>query len=464
MSFKKSFFKNISSLALYTYIQQGIEFFSTVILSRILLPDEYGFVTIIYLFSGFFQLFANAGIGQSLIRSDYGSTFHRHLFSLSMWIGISLAALLCIMAYPIAYFFNDMRLVLPTIIVSLYFVFDSINFIPHALLAKQLNFKIIGISRVAGTAFTIALTILLAYLGMSYWALIIPGICNPLIQYYILRKNSKFPLVIYSYKAAFRTLKKIKSLFGNLTLQNIVSYWGKNLDKMLIGKSYTMADLGLYNRAFRFIELNYKLISGIFSSVLFPSLKKLQSTNGDINKEYLDILGVTTLINYPLALILIAIPSELVYVLWGNNWMQVATYLPYIGIIIIFQTILSTMNPVFMLYGKEGKSSIITVFTSVFNATAIAIGAFFSMKMIIILYTCSIVLFIVPINIYFGFYKAFCVPVKQLLSFWLLKLVLVIVMLFSIIFEYREITLVTLLVFLVHLLFSQKKYLFLYTI
>ncbi len=457
MSFKKSFFKNISFFAFYSYIIQGIEFLSTIILSRILLPEEYGIVAIIYLFTGFIQLFANAGIGQSLVRSEYGATFHRYLFNLSVWLGLILTVLLCALSYPIALFFDDLNLIWPLLLASLFFTFDSFNYIPNALLSKELKFNTLGKVKLISGGVTIILQIILALLGFSYWALIIPMTISPLLQYYMQTRYIKFPFRMYSLKAAFFALSKIKTLMANLTLQNSISYWGKNLDKMIVGKAYSTADLGLYNRALRFVDMNFRLITGIFSQVLFPSLKKLQASNGDINKEYTDILGIITLLNFPLSAILIAIPEGLVRLLWGENWIEVAFYLPYIGVFIIFQSIISTMRSMFMLYNKEKSNSLIVIISAIVNVVAISIGAMYSIHTMMIMYTLVNVFVIVPVNIYLGFYRAFNFKVTLLLKFWLPKIILSAAMLFGIINHAPVIVNISLFLFFIHLLVNQRN-------
>ncbi len=460
MSFKRTFYKNITNVAAYTYLSQGIEFLSTIVLSRLLLPEEYGIVAIINLFGGFIQLFANAGIGQSLIRSDYGPTFHRHLFNLSVWLGMLLSIMLASLAFPIAAFFDDPRLLLPTIVMSARFLTDSFNYIPSAYLAKKLKFKAREVARLIATSFAIVLMIILAFAGFSYWALVIPMTVSPLIQYRVLYNKTGIKIKIYGIKAAWFTLKKIKGLMGNLTIINTIRYGGQNIDKLIIGKLYTVGDLGIYNRAFRFSKLSNKLVVRLFGSILFPSLKKLQEGGGDINSEYKDTLGILSLILFPISAVLIAIPGPLVSLLWGQNWIGVAYFMPFIGIIIIFQSLMGTISGVFLVYRKERNMTYVTLFTSLVYAASIIVGSFYSIQMIIILVTSTKVLVSAPIFIYFGFYKAFKFPIKTLVWFWLPKIVISSLLIYGIIMEEQVWIFFLLGLLLLHIILDQRHTIF----
>ncbi|MFN3557370.1 MAG: oligosaccharide flippase family protein [Bacteroidales bacterium] len=418
MSFKKLFFKNISHFAFFSYISQALEFLSTIILSRLLLPEEYGFVALITIFSGFIQLFSNVGIGTSVVRSDYGYTFHRYLYNLSIWMGVLFMLVLMLMAYPISYFFNDKALILPTIVISVKFFFDAFTYIPYAVLSKELKFGHIGTAKLAGAIFQIALTIAMAYAGFSYWSLIVPLVFSPILQFLYLRKKVNVRLKLMGVRSAWFAFEKIKSLMGNLSLNNLISYWAGNTDKLVIGKMYSQADLGLYNRAFRFIMISSRLLTGIFSTVLFPSLKDLMTKKGDVHKEYLDILRIITLFNMPVVVVLMLFADPLVLILWGQDWMGVAPFLPYVGIILIYHSILSTMHSVFMLYVKERNLLYINTANTFLTIIFVLIGAMFSMNHILQFLTLGMILVTMPINIYFGFYKSFGYAPKGLFRFW----------------------------------------------
>jgi len=457
MSFKRVFFKNISTLAIYNYSTQGVEFLATIVLSRLLLPDEYGFVAMISIFASFIRLFSTLGIGAVVVRSNYKYTYHKHLFSLAIWIGIALSIVLSLLSYPIALFFDNMKLVVPTMVVSIKFIFDSFTFIPIAVLNKNLNFNAVGKIKLFGTIGQIVFMILLAWLGFSYWSLIIPLIINPIVQYLFLRRYVHLPFVMYGWRATKRMIYRIRSLMGHLSLNNLVRYWSSNTDKLVIGRFYTESDLGLYNRAFRFIQLNNKLITSIFNSVLFPSLKKLMDEKGNAHKEYLDIIRIITLVNMPLVIILVIFPEELVRILWGKDWTGVAPFLPYVGILMVIRSIISTMSSLYLLYRKERNLFFINLSVSLMNIGLVIVGSLFSTMHIIKFLTLGYLFFAVPVNTFYGFYKAFGFRVRMLLRFWIPTLLLGMALFVSVHFEILPLSVGGLAIYISYMLFELRS-------
>jgi teichuronic acid exporter len=104
MSFRKKLFKNVIILGGYSYSTQIIGFLATIVLSRLLLPEEYGFVALITVFTGFINQFSDAGLSLIIIRSDYGKLFQKVIHYLSFVIGVILFLIVVSLAYPISLF------------------------------------------------------------------------------------------------------------------------------------------------------------------------------------------------------------------------------------------------------------------------------------------------------------------------------------------------------------------------
>ena len=424
MSFKKKFYKDIATLGSYNYLSQIVNFLSTIIVSRFLLPKEYGVVALITVFSGFVKMFADAGLSYEVIRTDYKQTYYRAINNLSLYVGIMLFLLMVALAYPIALFYNDMKLIIPTIIMSLIFIPQTLNTVPSAILSKRLEFKIKGTLDFINNIIIVGLTILLAYLGASYWALIIPQLLGCFLLYVAFSIKADFKFQIKKYKYTKIGFRKTKGLIGNMSGFNLINYWARNADKLLVGKFYGGADLGIYNRSYRFINLSLTMLTQLFGSVLLPSFKKLISEGKKLDKEYYSILGIISLLNYPIALILIGIPNYFVLAMWGKNWIDVAGLIPYFGVLILSQTLISTTGQVFVLIKKEKTLFLLGSFSAIIMITAIVLGVLSSLVDVARYYAVSYVGIVIPLYLYFGFYKSFEFPINKVLIFWIPKIIL----------------------------------------
>lgn len=457
VSFKKAFFKNIVALGGYNYSSQIANFLSSIILSRLLLPEEYGYVALIVVFTGFVTIFSDAGLSFAVIRSDYGRTFQKAVSNLAFYIGMLLFLIMILLAYPIAFFYGDNTLILPTMVLSVTFIIGAFKIVPMAIILKNLDFKYVGKVRLISNLISIFFMIVFAFLGFSYWSLIIPQIFLHIIQYYLFEHKVKLGFKFYKFYYTVIAFRKTKSLITNLSGFNLINYWARNADNLIIGKYYSSYDLGIYNRAYKMLQLSLNLITGLFGTVLYPSLKKFKSEGGKINPEYESILGIISLINFPISATLILIPELFVRVLWGENWIMVADLLPYFGILIMFQTLISTTGHIYILLEKEKTMMYLGIVSAFFLVLAIVIGSFYSVMFIAIAYTSCFLVILVPINLYIGFIKTFGFSWSYIMKFWVPKITLGILIFVSVLLE-KEIWLVGLMIiFLIHLLYYQRN-------
>lgn len=457
MNFKRTLLKNIISLGGYNYSSQIAVFLSSIILSRLLLPEEYGFVALITVFTGFVTIFVDAGLSYAIIRSDYGPTYHKAVNNLAFYIGILLFVLMVLLAFPIAFFYKDHDLFLPTIVMSSNFVFGAMTIVPGALLSKQLDFSYIGKIRFLSNIISIVFMILFAFLGFSFWSLIIPNIILQLLQYLFFESKTKVGFKFYKISYSIVAYKKTKSLMTNLSSYNTINYWARNSDNLIIGKFYSEYDLGIYNRAYKMLQLALNLISGLFGTVLYPSLKKLKLEGGDVKSEYNNVLGIISIVNFPVGAILILIPDFFVRTLWGENWMQVAELLPFFGILILFQTLISTVGHFYVLENKEHELMKIGIISAILMIVFIITGAFFSVKLIAVFYTVGFLVVILPMYLYFGFYKSFGFSGSDVLRFWIPKFILGLTIIICEILDYRSIIYLAVGFFFLHIIYFQRK-------
>jgi len=456
MSFRKNLFKNIAILGGYNYTGQILSFLSSIVLSRLLLPEEYGFVALITVFTGFISTFSDAGLSYLIVRSDYGRTFHKTVHYLSFVIGVILFFLVVSIAYPISLFYDNRALILPTMVMSLNFILRSLITVPYGILSKKLKFNSLGSLELICQASEIVLMITLAFLKFSYWALIIPSIIGSIIRIFMYYHKTRLRFRILPTKYLKVGFRKAKSIIGNLSGFTLLNYWSRNADNLIIGKVYGPDSLGIYNRAYRLLRMVTGIMTGIFGKVLYPSLKDLSNRGGDINKEYMNLLGIISLLNYPIAFVLIFFAQPIVRILWSETWIAVADLLPYIGILILTQTLNSTTGNIFILLGKERTLMRIGIPTSIMIVAAIATGAFFSYVHILRFYTIAIIAFDIPVNIYYGFKRSFGYSNREIIKFWFPKIILSSFIIASVWLDYRLITMALMLTYLLHLIILQR--------
>lgn len=417
--FKKSFFKNVLISGGYNYVSQGLLFASSTVTARLLLPDNYGLVGLITVFTGFISIFADSGVSLAVIKSDFGRSYHVALNNIANYMGLCLCIVTIIVAYPIARLYGDSRLIYPTLVLSTTFLFKSMGIVRSALLSKALKFDYLGKILLLNTVINILLTVVLAFYGFEHWAIVIPQVVISIVPIVFYEKEVKlgFKFSKCAYlKVAFRHTKQT---IGSLIGFNLVNYWARNSDNLIVGKVYGTSDLGIYNRAYSLLTLPLTLVSGLMGAVLYPSLKRLKSQGGDVLSEYLFVLRVITLIVLPASAVLILWPDQLVSFLWGATWFKVSKLLPYFGILILTQSLLSTTGSILVLQGKEKTLMYSGWVGAVLLIAGIVIGSMYSLEAIAQLYSLFFISLVLPFNIYYVFFKNLGFSAKQLLYFWL---------------------------------------------
>jgi len=205
----------------------------------------------------------------------------------------------------------------------------------------------------AGMAGAVISTIVMAFAGLGYWSLIWSQFINSCIITLLVYRSAGFVKLSMRKAVVIKSFKLAKSLIASIAGFNTINYWARNSDNLIVGKFYGTSSLGIYNRAYVMLTLPLTLITGIFSSVIYPSLVKLKKENGDVEGEYYFMLKIIALLNLPIAIILICLPHYFVALLWGKNWMAVADLLPYFGLLVMTQTLISTIGNIMVIENHE---------------------------------------------------------------------------------------------------------------
>ncbi|MGD2035566.1 MAG: oligosaccharide flippase family protein [Bacteroidales bacterium] len=458
MGFKKTFLKNASAYGGYSYLSWFFDtLVSTIILSRFLGPSEYGFVALISVFSGFVLMFADTGLSFAVIRSDYGLKYHKIVFNLTIWVGVFLCLILCLLAYPITLIYEKPALFWPTIVISTQFLTNSINIVPLAILRKKLEFRFIGFLNFIAVVFTITLMIILAVLGFSYWSLILPLIVKPIFRHFFLERKLKFGVHFYGWKLTRLGIKKTRSLLESVSIFNVINYFARNADNFAIGKFYGEANLGLYDRAYKFLYMARRLINSTIGPVLFPSLVDIKSKGEEYRQHFLDILGMLNVFNIFIAVPLMLLAKPIALILWGQDWIGVAEYMPYIGAIIPLQTLLIAVMDLYVVENREKALLSLGIPMQLILVSGIVAGAFFSALHIVRGYAIAFIFVQTPVSLYFGHYRILKFRPKQIFRFWVPKVILTGGFIFSIWFGNKTITAILSALFILDTFISQGK-------
>ncbi|MEL4455025.1 oligosaccharide flippase family protein [Lutimonas vermicola] len=422
MSFYKKLLRNLIVVGGYKYSSTLILFFISMITARLLTPEDFGIVAIVTVITGFFLIFKDNGLSMAVIRSDYKYSFWNGTSNLLIGLSILVGAIICLLAYPVAIFYEDDRLINIVLFIGLNTSLSNFSLVSSALLRKNLQFATIGKIEMAASIFTAVCVIALALMDFKYWSLLIPMMIGNILKIFLYFKFSGFIPSIVNKKVIIVSFRMNMSILKGVTVFNVVNYWSRNFDNLLIGKIYGTSSLGIYSKAYGLLQLPLNLIRGVFSSVLFPSMKEKINIDGNWKKEYMNILKILSFVPVPLVFIFILFPTELITFVYGNQWTQVGEILPYFGILIFLQVLQTTVGHMVLLNGKDKEFMIWGLLSATLIVLSVLYGSSISMLAIAQYYTLCYITLVLPINMIYVFIMTLNINRSIVLKFWLPKI------------------------------------------
>ena len=404
----------------------------TAILARILTSEDFGIVAVATIIIAFFSMISDMGIAPAIIQNkQLDNEDLNNIFSFTIWSGIAFMLIFIASAWGIASYYKSEILIPICHILSVNLFFSSANIVPNALLQKNKRFKFIGIRSLSvqiagGTAAVVA-----ALSGAGLYALLINPVFSSISLFFINYSQYKMRA---KFTFGWTSLKKI---FGYSAYQlgfNVINYFSRNLDKLLMGRHLGMSELGYYEKSYRLMMYPLQLIPNVVSPVMHPIFSEMQDDLKKLSDSYLEIVKILAFIGFPLSVFLVCTSSELILLLFGNQWEPSVSVFQILSITVSLQIILSTSGAIFQASNSTKALFWCGGITAAINIIAICIGVwgFETIDAIAWCISTSFTLNFI-ITYYIMYYKVFRLPWrpfwKELGSPVLLSIIMLAVML-----------------------------------
>ena len=365
------------------------------VLSRLLTPEDFGIIAMVTVFSGFMNIFADAGIGSSVIQfREFEKRDHQTLFTLSLLLGVLLAFILAGFGSYIAIFFKTPNLKNVALVLALAFPFSTLGIVPRGILQRDMRFREISIINIASAVCAGFVGIVMAFTGWGYWALVAQTLANSLFASCATLFFARLaPVPCWN----TQVIKKIFSYSGNLTLFSMINYWARNLDNLLIGKFIGSAPLGYYNRAYQLMMLPLSMLTSVITPVLHSALAERQNDVPAMYRGYLKVIKMIGLISIPVMTYAVIMSPELIRVVWGNQWERTIPVFAILGLNGLFQPIMSTTGTVFLARNKADWLFKCGIISTILLCTGIFFGLPYGIKGVAIGYTIASNLWVIPL-------------------------------------------------------------------
>ena len=310
--------------------QQGIQFILSIILARLLLPEQFGLIAMLWIFMAIAQSFINSGFGQALIQKKNVTHIDEcSIFYFNILVGFLAAGLLCLAAPWIADFYNQPLLVLLTCTLSLNLIINAFGLVQTTLLTKHIDFKTQLKVSVIATAISGMISVSMALNGFGVWSLVAQSLSSNLFRTVLLWFfNAWRPSLTFS----FVSLRGMFAFGSRLLASGLLETVFQNIYLVVIGKLFSPAGLGFYSRAKGLQQLPVSNISTIISQVTFPVFSSVQDDKPRLKRGVRKALTMLVMINFPMMIGLAIVAEPLVLLLLTEKW---APCIPYLQLLCV---------------------------------------------------------------------------------------------------------------------------------
>lgn len=313
----------------------------TIVLARLLLPDDFGVVALAMVFVNIANVFVVSGLNTSLIqKKEIEETDCSTIFYATLLLSIVLYAIIFVSSPLIADIYDNSKVTNLLRVLGLFIPLSTFNSIQQAMVSRNLDFKKIFIATLCGALLAGCIGIGLALAGFGAWALVGQQLSsvffNTITLSFIIRWKPKLIFSIDRFKNLFR--------FGtNLMFANFIGSIFNQLRNFLVGLKYTPSDLAYFTTGDMFPVLITNNVDVAINSVLFPAMSKIQDNLEEVKRAMRRSMMTSSYLLVPSLLMLAAVADKLVIILLTEKWMFCVPYIQVLSIGYCFST-LGTAN------------------------------------------------------------------------------------------------------------------------
>lgn len=389
--------------ALDKYSGQIIAILISMVLARLLTPYDYGVVATASVLIGFLSLFTSIGIGPAIIqRDDLSQQDLDNIFTFSIFLGLFIGAVSFCSSWYIADFYENPLLINVIQFLSVGLFIGTINMVPASLMSKHKRFKEMATRNLVFQVVFGCIGIIAAFKGAGIYALVCPPI---LASFCTFLYNNHFYTVKVSWNFRLEPLKRIFSYSFFVFMSEFINYFSRNLDKLIIGKMISANALGYYEKSYRLMQMPLNNVSSVLYPVMQPVLSELQNDMEEMATKYTKIVGLIATISFPIAVIMFFTAEDIIYVMFGENWLPSVPTFKILSLSIPFMLICNPNGAIYFSCNATKRLFYVTSINTSLTVLGFIIAAYYGGSIEAIAWGWTSVSIIGTINSYYQLYK-----------------------------------------------------------
>jgi len=355
---------------------QGVKFllqtFSTVILARLLTPDDFGLVGMVSVVINFILIFKDVGLSLATIQK---AEITRKSMDSMFWITVSISSVLGLIIIALSPtlvgFYSREELRSITVLLGFSFIVSGLSIQHAALLRRHLLFDEISYIQISASFISLTVSVLCALLGYGYWSLVVGTVSHSVFTTIFTFYYCQWVPGKYSYQDGLMEMVKFG---GGVTSFNVANYFSRNFDKILIGKYFGPVELGYYSKAYQLLMLPLNQVREPLSQIAVPALSRLVAYPDKYRKAFFSVQEKLCLFMVPPIGVMAASSDWIIELIFGPSWLPASQMFQWLSIISLFQLSLSSGAWLLITQGKIKTLVTFGLWEATLNVLSFIIG------------------------------------------------------------------------------------------
>ena len=355
--------------------EQALRLVSNVVLAALLYPEAFGIMAIATVVMIGLNMVSDSGIHHAIIQNKKGAEqeFRNTAWTLQIYRGFIIWAIACIAAYPLSRLYEEAVLFPVICVLGFTEVIRGFQTTAMSVHAKDLNLAKVALVKVGIQLLNIVFMVIWALIDPTLWALVGGGIFANLVGMPLAHRflNGSFK---HEFKIDRKSFIDLFNFGKWIFLSSIVGFVGNYSDRMVVGKVFEMADLGLYSIAYALAYVPWVVFNKLGRDVLMPIYSKVQDRDiADIRRQLFKIRSYIAALLLPPTLFLMMFGKEVIELIYDDRYLQAGWMLEVLAFGVAV-TVATNIGPIYLGLGKPKMLLLVTVFKAIFLLSSMLAG------------------------------------------------------------------------------------------
>ena len=376
---------------------------------------SFGLVAMVTVVTGVYELFSTGGLSAATVQKH---TITDEQIATLFWINVSIGAmlgLLCLATGPVLVaFYHEPRLIWVTVVLAAGFLFNGAGVQHLALLQRELRYVRLTVIEIVALAGSIAVGIGMALYGLGYWGLVAASVSNRAIM-----TGCAWITTAWIPGLPRRTggIRSLLHFGGTVTLNNLVVYFGYNVEKALLGRFWGADALGIYGGAYQLASVPTTNLNSAVGGVAFSALARLQHDHVRLKSYFLKGYSMVNAMTIPTTMFCALFAYDIIMVVLGPKWTEATAIFRLLTPTILVFGIINPTGWFLQSVGLQVRSLRIALVIAPLVIMACVIGLPYGPTGVAFAYSAAMTLWLVP-HVVWCFHNTDVSPSDLFLAIW----------------------------------------------